>query len=187
MGDRDVTMAQLLRLCGWIDAITTRVGQVAAWAVLAAVVVSAANAVSRKVFGASSNMWLELQPLLFGCVFLLCAPWALKANAHIRIDVLSGRLSKRTRDWIDVIGHGLFLIPLAAVMVWTGWPYFLRSWVAGEQSTNPGGLAQYPGKLLVVLGFALLLAQGVSELIKRVAILRGGLVDDAVATGQRKI
>ena len=173
-------MAQWLRLSGWIDAVTTRVGRVAAWGVLAAVVVSAANAIGRKAFGLSSNVWLEMQPLLFGCVFLLCAPWALKANAHIRIDVLSGWLSKRTRDWIDVIGHGLFLIPMAAVMVWTGWPYFLRSWVSGEQSANPGGLVQYPGKLLIVLGFALLLAQGVSELIKRVAILRGVLADAAL-------
>lgn len=180
-------MAQWLRLSGWIDAVTTRVGRVAAWAVLAAVLVSAANAISRKAFGVSSNMWLELQPLLFGCVFLLCAPWALLANTHIRIDVMSNRLQKRTRDWIDVIGHGLFLIPVAAVMVWTGWPFFSRSWALNEHSINPGGLPQYPGKLLVVLGFGLLLAQAISELIKRVAILRGALADERPAAAAGNI
>lgn len=165
-------MAGLLWLSRAIDRFTMHIGRAAALAVLAVVFVSAGNALARKTFGFSSNIGLELQPLLFGAVFLLGAPWAVRTNAHIRIDVMSGMLSQRTRDWIDVIGHALFLIPIALVVMWTGWPFFWRSWLQNEQSINPGGLPQYPGKLLVPLCFTLLLAQGISELIKRLAHMR---------------
>ena len=165
-------MAGLLWLSRAIDRFTMHIGRAAALAVLAVVFVSAGNALARKAFGFSSNIGLELQPLLFGAVFLLGAPWAVRTNAHIRIDVMSGMLSQRTRDWIDVIGHALFLIPITLVMLWTGWPFFWRSWLQNEQSINPGGLPQYPGKLLVPLCFTLLLAQGISELIKRLAHMR---------------
>jgi TRAP-type mannitol/chloroaromatic compound transport system permease small subunit len=171
----------LLKLSSVIDAINVRIGRWIAWLVLVAVLVSAANATVRKLFDLSSNSWLELQWVLFSMVFLLCAPWTLKDNEHIRIDIVNNLMPQRTRDWIDVVGHGFFLLPLAIVMVITGVPFFLRSWEVNEQSGNAGGLPQWPTKSLVMIGFALLLAQGISELIKRIAVMRG-LIPDPYAT-----
>jgi TRAP-type mannitol/chloroaromatic compound transport system permease small subunit len=170
-------MDGLLGLSRKIDALNGRVGRYVAWAILAAVLISAVNAIVRKVFDTSSNAWLEMQWVLFGAVFLLCAPWTLMANEHIRIDVVSSFLSRRVRNVIDVIGHALFLLPMTLVMMWYCWPFFVRSLLQNEQSTNAGGLPLYPAKILLPIGFTLLMLQAVSELIKRIAIMRGRLAD----------
>lgn len=176
-------MGRLLRFSRAVDRFNTRVGSVVAWAILIAVVVSAVNAIIRKVLNTSSNSWLELQWILFGAVFLLCAPWTLLSNEHIRIDIVNNALPKRIRDWIDVFGHMFFLLPMTAVLVWLGWPYFWLSWIQDEQSSNAGGLPVYPSKLLIPLAFTLLLVQGISELIKRIAIIRGDLADTVSGGG----
>jgi TRAP-type mannitol/chloroaromatic compound transport system permease small subunit len=165
----------LLGISRLIDEINERIGRVAAWAIVVAVVVSAVNAIIRKVFGTSSNAWLELQWYLFGAVFMLCASWALKDNEHIRIDIVSSRYAQRTRNFIEMLGHIAFLLPLCLVMVWLSLPFFWRSFSSGEVSTNAGGLVVWPAKGLILLGFILLLAQWLSELIKRLAIIRGEL------------
>ena len=170
-------MKTLLRFSRAVDTFNTRVGQLVAWAILAAILISAANATVRKVFNTSSNSWLEIQWILFGAVFLLCAAWTLLSNEHIRIDIVNGTLPKRARDWIDVIGHLFFLIPTALLLTYLGWPFFWRSLMQNEQSTNAGGLPVYPSKLLIPLAFTFLLVQGFSELIKRIAIMRGDLED----------
>lgn len=170
-------MQGLLGISRIIDAINTRIGRVVAWLILAAILISTVNAIIRKLFDTSSNAWLEMQWVLFGAVFLLCAPWTLINNEHIRIDIVNSRFSKRTRDWIDVFGHIFFLLPLCFIMVWHSWPFFLRSFRLNEQSLNAGGLPQWPAKSLVFIGFVLLLFQGISELIKRIAIMRGEMVD----------
>ena len=149
-----------------------------AWLILAAVIVSAVNATVRKIFDTSSNSWLELQWVLFSIVFLLCSPWTLLANEHIRIDIVNNQLPKRLRDTIDVVGHAFFLMPLTIVMIITGIPFFLRSVEINEQSGNAGGLPQWPSKSLVMIGFAMLFVQGaVSELIKRIAVMRDLIPD----------
>jgi TRAP-type mannitol/chloroaromatic compound transport system permease small subunit len=177
---------RLKRLLGFsraVDRFNTKLGQFVAWAILVAVLVSAANAIVRKVFNTSSNSWLELQWILFGVVFLLCAPWTLLSNEHIRIDIVNSFFPKRLRDWIDVFGHIFFLLPVAALVVYLGWPFFWLSAMQNEQSTNAGGLPVYPSKLLIPLGFTLLLVQALSELIKRVAIMRGELQDTVSGGG----
>jgi len=171
----------LLRLSGVIDAINTLIGRWCAWLILVAVLVSATNATVRKVFDLSSNSWLELQWILFSAVFLLCAPWTLIENEHIRIDIVNNLLPRWLRNTIEMVGHAFFLLPLTIILVVTGIPFFLRSIELNEQSGNAGGLPQWPAKSLVMIGFALLLAQGVSELIKRIAIIRG-LIPDPHAT-----
>jgi TRAP-type mannitol/chloroaromatic compound transport system permease small subunit len=173
----------LLRFSRAVDRFNTNVGRIVAWAILIAVIVSAVNAVVRKVFNTSSNSWLELQWVLFGAVFLLCSPWTLLSNEHIRIDIVNNFFPKRVRDWIDVFGHLLFLIPVAVLLVYLGWPYFWLSYLQDEQSTNAGGLPVYPSKLLVPLGFTLLLVQGFSEIIKRIAIIKGDLKDTVSGGG----
>ncbi len=170
-------MPQLLGLSRAIDWISESVGKAMMWLVLAAVLVSSGNALQRYLFNRSSNAWLEAQWYLFGAVVLLGAAYTLKQNEHIRIDIVTGGLSQNVRNWIDVIGHALFLIPLCLLMLWLGIPFFLRSFASGEISSSAGGLIVWPAKLLVPLGFAMLLAQGVSELIKRIAFMRG-LIDD---------
>lgn len=166
-------MAFALRLARGIDAVNERVARAAAWLVVAAVVISAGNAISRKAFSLSSNAWLEVQWYLFGAVFLLGASWTLKRNEHVRIDVLSSRFSQRARDRLDLVGHALFLIPFALAHVVFAVPFFLLSWRTGEVSANAGGLPLWPAKLLVLVGFTMLLAQGVSEFVKTLARLRG--------------
>lgn len=170
-------MQSLLKLSRWIDALNTWLGKHLAWLILAAVLVSSVNATVRKVLDESSNAWLELQWVMFAIVFLLCAPWTLSSNEHIRIDIINSFWSKKVRDSIDVIGHVFFLIPLCIVMILTGVPFFLRSWEINEQSANAGGLPQWPAKSLIMIGFALLLIQGISELIKRIAVMRGVIRD----------
>jgi TRAP-type mannitol/chloroaromatic compound transport system permease small subunit len=167
-------MRGLIGLSRAIDGVTTAVGRWVAWGILLACVVAAGNAVARKFLGLGSNAWLEVQWLLFSAAFLFAAPWALKSDEHIRIDVLTGRLSARRRAWIDVAGHVLFLFPVVAVILWTSVPFAVRSFTLGEGSTNYGGLPQWPLKALIPVAFTLLLAQGVSETIKRIAWLRSG-------------
>ncbi|MDQ4136147.1 MAG: TRAP transporter small permease subunit [Pseudomonadota bacterium] len=176
-------MQGLLGISRLIDGLNERIGKIVAWAIVAAVLVSAVNAIIRKVFGTSSNAWLELQWYLFGAVFMLCASWTLKANEHIRIDIVSNRLSKRGRDWIDILGHLFFLLPFVAVMLYLSWPFFIRSYQSGEVSTNAGGLIIWPAKGLILLGFIFLLFQWLSELIKRVAIMRGLIADEHAGGG----
>lgn len=181
MGALDALLKALLPLTRVIDAFNTWLGKRLAWLILAAVIVSAVNATIRKVFDTSSNSWLELQWVLFSIVFLLCSPWTLLANEHIRIDIVNNLLPKWLRDTIDAVGHAFFLLPLAFIMIITGIPFFLRSYQINEQSGNAGGLPQWPSKALVMIAFTLLLFQGLSELIKRIAVLRS-LIPDPHAT-----
>lgn len=171
-------MAALLQLSRIIDSINERVGKTAAWAIVIAILVSAINAIIRRIFGVSSNAWLELQWYLFGATFMLCAAWTLRVNEHIRIDIISNRLSKRGRDRIDLMGHLLFLFPFVALMLYLSFPYFIRSYESGEVSSNAGGLLIWPAKGLILLGFISLAFQWLSELIKRVAIMKGDLAED---------
>jgi TRAP-type mannitol/chloroaromatic compound transport system permease small subunit len=170
-------LQSLLKLSNGIDAFTRWVGKRLAWLILVAVVVSALNAIVRKTFDTSSNSWLELQWVLFSIVFLLCSSWTLLDNEHIRIDIVNNMLPKRVRDSIDVIGHAFFLIPLTFVMIITGGPFFMRSVEINEQSGNAGGLPQWPAKSLIIIGFTMLLVQGISELIKRIAVMRDLIPD----------
>lgn len=170
-------MSALLALSRGIDAVNSRLGRWLSWLILVTVLISATNATVRKVFDTSSNAWLELQWVLFGVVFLLCSPWTLLVNEHIRIDIVNSLFSKRWRNIIELLGHVLFLIPLCLIMVWTSVPFFFRSYEINEQSMNAGGLPQWPAKSLLMIAFALLLLQGVSELIKRIAIMRGLMPD----------
>jgi len=170
-------LQSLLTLSRGIDAFTRWTGKRLAWLILVAVVVSAVNAIVRKTFDTSSNSWLELQWVLFSIVFLLCSPWTLLDNEHIRIDIVNNALPKKVRDVIDIIGHAFFLLPICTVMIVTGGPFFVRSYEINEQSGNAGGLPQWPAKSLIIIGFAFLFVQGISELIKRIAVMRGLIAD----------
>jgi TRAP-type mannitol/chloroaromatic compound transport system permease small subunit len=176
-------LAALLKLSRIIDALDLRIGKVVSWLILIVVLVSATNAIMRKVFDSSSNAWLELQWVMFGIIFLLCSPWTLMSNEHIRIDIINGMLPKRWRDIIDVVGHLFFLLPLTIVMIVTSVPFFLRSFRLNEQSMNAGGLPQWPAKSLILIGFTLLFLQGISELIKRVAVMRNLIPDPYASDG----
>lgn len=168
-------MQALLKLSRAIDAVNTWIGRHVAWLILAAAVISAGNAVVRKLFDTSSNAWLEIQWWLFAVAFLFAAPWALKDNEHIRIDVINSQLPQRWRNIIEVIGHVFFLLPMAALIFYTSLHYAEISWLQNEQSKDAGGLPQWPIKAMIPLAFALLFAQGISELIKRIAIMRGDI------------
>ncbi len=170
-------MDALLGLSRGIDALNYWIGKIVSWLVLIVVLISAGNATVRKVFDMSSNSWLELQWVLFGVVFLMCSPWTLQSNEHVRIDIINNLLPKRARNIIDLIGHIFFLLPLTVIMVVTSVPFFLRSFHIDEQSMNAGGLPQWPAKSLIMIGFALLFLQGISELIKRIAVMRGLIPD----------
>jgi len=173
-------MRVLLAVSRAIDMLNERVGRVVLWLILAMALLSAANAVSRYLFNRSSNAWLELQWYMFAAVFLLCSGYTLLHNEHIRIDVVSSRLSRRTRIWVDIFGTVFFLLPMAAFIMWLSWPVFMNAWVSDEISSNAGGLIRWPARLLVPLGFFLLTLQGISELIKRIGFLKG-LVPDPLA------
>jgi len=176
-------MGALLNVSRVIDAINFRIGKVLAWLILAAVIVSAVNAVIRKVFDTSSNAWLELQWVLFGAVFLIVASWTLLANEHIRIDIVNNQFPPRVRNIIDVVGHAFFLLPLTIIMIITSYPFVMKSVLLNEQSMNAGGLPQWPAKMLVLIGFTLLFFQGLSELIKRIAVMMGRIPDPHAAGG----
>lgn len=173
----------LLALSRAIDAFNLRVGKWVSWLVLIVVLISAANATVRKVFDTSSNAWLELQWIIFSIIFLICSPWTLLSNEHIRIDIINAMFPQRVRNIIDVVGHAFFLTPLCIIMIITSYPFFMRSFLLGEQSMNAGGLPQWPAKSLVLIGFTLLLLQGISELIKRIAVMRGLIADPYISTG----
>ncbi len=177
MSGLDALLKALLPIARVVDAVNTWLGKRVSWLILAAVIVSAVNATVRKVFDTSSNSWLELQWVLFSAVFLLCSPWTLLSNEHIRIDIVNNVLPKWLRDSIDVVGHAFFLLPLTIIMILTGVPFFLRSYSINEQSGNAGGLPQWPSKALIMIAFALLFVQGLSELVKRIAIMRGLIPD----------
>ena len=166
-------MTALLRFSKIIDAFNELVGKLTMWLVLAAVLISAGNAVLRKAFNLGSNASLEIQWYLFSGVFMLGVGYVMLKNGHVRIDFVSSRLSKRTNAIIDVVGIVVFTIPLAIIMVSLAWPYAYRALMSGEMSQNAGGLIRWPVMMLIPLGFAILLAQSASELIKRVAFLRG--------------
>jgi TRAP-type mannitol/chloroaromatic compound transport system permease small subunit len=177
VGALDAMLKMLLPGTRVIDAVNTWIGRRLAWLIMAAVVVSAANATVRKIFDTSSNSWLELQWVLFSVVFLLCSPWTLLDNEHIRIDIVNQLLPQRVRNSIDVVGHAVFLLPLCVIMIITGVPFFLGSLEVNEQSLNAGGLPQWPSKALIMIAFALLLIQGLSELVKRIAVMRDLIPD----------
>ena len=170
-------MNAFLGLSRFIDAINERVGRSAMWLLLAAVLISTVNAIVRKAFNWSSNGLLEIQWYLFAGAFLLGASYTLLHNEHVRIDVVSGKFSRRTQTWIEVIGSIFFLLPFCAMVLWTSVPWFLNSLASGETSSNAGGLILWPAKILVPIGFTLLTAQGISELIKRLAFLKGLIPD----------
>jgi TRAP-type mannitol/chloroaromatic compound transport system permease small subunit len=170
-------MKILLSLSRLIDALNERIGHIVYWLILLAVLVSAGNAVVRYAFNRSSNAWLEIQWYLFSAVFLFCAGYTLLHNQHVRIDVITGRVPKRVQAWIDVIGTLLFLLPMAVTIMWLSWPVFIDAYRSHEISTNAGGLTVWPARLMVPVGFLLLVLQGLSELIKRIAYLRGLISD----------
>ena len=176
-------MRALIALSRGIDAVSAFIGRCVIWLILAAVLVSAVNAVVRKGFDMSSNAWLELQWYLFGAVFMLAAAYTLQRNEHIRIDILSSRLSKRTRDLIDIAGHSLMLLPFTALMIYLCWPFFFGAYRSGEMSGSAGGLIIWPARSFILLGFLLLFAQGISELIKRIAVIRE-LIPDPYASSE---
>jgi TRAP-type mannitol/chloroaromatic compound transport system permease small subunit len=167
----------LLGVSRVIDALSERIGRVIAWLVLVTVLISAANATVRKLFDYSSNSYLEIQWYLFSAIFLVGAGYTLLRNEHVRIDIVSSRLSARARNWIDVIGLVLFLFPMCFIITWLSWPLLEDSYVRGEVSTNAGGLIIWPARLLVPVGFILLMLQALSELIKRCAFLAGRIPD----------
>ena len=166
-------MKPLLTLAHLIDRLNQRIGRAVSWLILATVLISAGNAIMRKAFQLSSNAFLEIQWTLFAAVFLLAAGYTLSKNEHVRIDIFSSRLGPRARAWIDIIGGLFFLLPLCAIVLYHGWPFFLTSFNSQEWSNNPGGLMLWPAKLMIPLGFTLLLLQALAELIKRIAYLVG--------------
>jgi TRAP-type mannitol/chloroaromatic compound transport system permease small subunit len=182
--DRGMTV--LVAIARFIDRINAFVGKAVSWLILLAVLVSAGNAISRKAFDVASNAWLELQWYLFGAAYLLAAAYTLQQNEHIRIDILYNMYSRRKQNNDDLFGHLFFLMPFVILMLSYFFPYVLTSYESGEVSTNAGGLIIWPGKLMLLLGFALLALQGVSEIVKKIAIMRGLIPDEHqhVATHQ---
>lgn len=178
-------MQGLLRLCRAIDAFSERIGKLILWLVLAATLISAGNAIVRKTFSVSSNAWLEIQWYLFGAVFLLGAGYTLLKNEHVRIDVLAQRFSQRGRVWIDILGHAVFVLPLCAWVIHNSIPMVVTAITTGEMSSNAGGLIRWPSYILMPIGFFLLALQSFSELVKRVAFLRGLAPDPAKQAEER--
>ena len=166
-------MQNLLRVAGWIDALNEWIGKSAAWLGLAAVLICTATAIARYALNLGSNAWLEMQWYLNAAVWLLVAGWALKRNDHVRIDVVAGRLSERAQSWIDIVGGLLMLLPAAVIIAWYSWPSLANSIHVNEHSSDPGGLIRWPVRLLIPIAFTLLALQGVSEIIKRAAFLKG--------------
>ena len=166
-------MKTLLRIAHFIDSLNERIGRLAYWLILITVLISAGNAVSRKVFSLSSNAFLEIQWYLFSAVFLLAAGYTFKCNEHVRIDIITGRFGKRAQAWVDIIGGLLFLLPMTLTILYFSWPFFVKSFTSREWSSNPGGLIVWPAKALIPAGFFLLMLQGIAEIIKRIGFLMG--------------
>jgi TRAP-type mannitol/chloroaromatic compound transport system permease small subunit len=173
-------MQALLKFSKGVDWLNAQIGKYVIWLILASTVISGVNAAVRKGFNYSSNAFLEVQWYLFAAAFLLAAGYTLLNGEHVKIDVISSRLSKRGQIWIDIIGFTLFLTPVCLAILWYGTPFFLQGLRSGEMSSNAGGLIRWPVYLMMPLGFGLLMLQGFSELIKRVAFLKG-LIDDPTA------
>ncbi len=178
-------MRALLKFSNAVDWLNSLVGKYVIWLILASTIVSGVNAVVRKVFNVSSNAFLEVQWYLFAAAFLLAAGYTLLSGEHVKIDVVSSRLSKRTQMWMDVLGFTFFLTPVCGAILWYGVPFFLKGYASGEMSNNAGGLIRWPVYAMIPLGFTLLLLQGWSELIKRLAYLQG-LIDDPTAKKAEK-
>lgn len=178
-------MRALLKLSNAIDWVNAMVGRYVIWLILASTVISGVNAVVRKAFNMSSNAYLEVQWYLFAASFLLAAGYTLLNHEHVRIDVIAGRLSKRTQVWLDVFGFTVFLLPLCFAILWFSIPFFIKGFQSGEMSNNAGGLIRWPVFLMLPLGFGLLMLQGVSELIKRVAYLMGLIEDPTLKKGTK--
>ena len=170
-------MQGLLTISRLIDRATDKLGHTLYWLVLVTVLISAANATIRKLFNYSSNAYLEVQWYLFSVIFLFLAGYTLLHNDHVRIDIVTGRMSPRVKAWIDIFGTVFFLLPMAIVIMWLSWPVFVDAWQRNEVSTNAGGLTIWPARLMVPVGFLLLIIQALSELIKRFAFLRGLIRD----------
>ncbi len=170
-------MRGLLGLSGLIDRISEIIGKSVGWLIFVAIIVSAGNAIMRKAFNMSSNAWLELQWYLYGGAFMLAAAYTLKQNEHIRIDIFYGTRSRRTQHWIDLIGHVFFLMPFVLLMAWLIYPYMMDAIRRGTISTNSGGLIVWPARAILLAGFVLLIAQGLSEIIKKIAVMRGIIPD----------
>jgi TRAP-type mannitol/chloroaromatic compound transport system permease small subunit len=166
-------MAPLLSLSRLIDKLSTLVGKFTMWLILATTLISAGNALVRKFFNVSSNGLLEIQWYLFAGVFMLGASYGFLKNSHVRIDFISSKLSERARNWVDIVGILAVLFPFCIIVISLGWPFFLQAFTSGEMSQNAGGLIRWPAYLLIPVGFGLLLLQGASELIKRLAFLTG--------------
>ena len=164
-------MKGLLSFSRAVDWFNSQFAVVANVLVLLACLISAGNAFSRYLFSESSNGWLEIQWYMFAGMVLLGAPYTLKMNEHVRVDLVYGMASERTQIWIDIIGGILFLLPICVILTYFTWPWFVESWLGNEQSSNAGGLVRGPVKLMLPLGFALMALQGISEIIKRVAAL----------------
>ncbi len=170
-------MHSLLALSRAIDRVTSLIGRAMGWLILLAILISAGNAVVRKIFSSSSNAWLEMQWYLFGAAFMGAAAYTLQQNEHIRIDIFYGTRSRRTQHWIDLFGHVFFLMPFVILMTWMLVPYAFQAWKIGQISTNAGGLVIWPARAILAAGFALLVAQGISEIIKKIAVMQG-LIED---------
>lgn len=173
-------MRALLKFSNAVDWLNAQIGKYVIWLILASTVISAVNAVIRKVFNMSSNAYLEVQWYLFAAAFLLAAGYTLLHGEHVKIDVLSSKLSKRGQIWVDIIGFAIFLTPVCLTILYYGIPFFLQGYRSGEMSGNAGGLIRWPVYAMIPLGFILLMVQGWSELIKRVAFLKG-LIEDPTA------
>jgi TRAP-type mannitol/chloroaromatic compound transport system permease small subunit len=178
-------MKPLLALSRWIDLFTSWVGKLTMWLILATTLISAGNAIVRKIFNASSNGLLEIQWYLFAAVFMLGAGYGLLKNSHVRIDFISTKLSARTRNWVDVVGILLVLVPFCTISITLGWAFFLQGYQSGEMSQNAGGLVRWPAYALIPAGFSLLLLQSLSELVKRIAFLMG-IGPDALSSHDAK-
>ncbi|RYF36946.1 MAG: TRAP transporter small permease subunit [Comamonadaceae bacterium] len=178
-------MQVLLKLSRAIDWFTSLVGRWVIWLILASTIISAVNAIVRKVFNTSSNAYLEVQWYLFAASFLIAAGHTLLSGEHVKIDVIYGRLSRRTQNAIDIFGFVVFLLPVCAVVLWFGVPFFLQGLQSGEMSSNAGGLIRWPVYLMIPVGFALLTLQGLSELVKRIAFHQGLIEDPVVRKGEK--
>jgi TRAP-type mannitol/chloroaromatic compound transport system permease small subunit len=170
-------MGGLLSLSRGIDRVTALISSVVQWLILASILVSAGNATIRKVFDSSSNAWLELQWFLYGAAFLLAASHTLRQNEHIRIDIVYGMFSRRTQHWIDLLGHIFFLLPFVLIMTWLLAPYAWQGFQSGEGSSSAGGLPIWPARLFLLLGFALLILQAFSEIIKKISVMADVIPD----------
>ena len=171
-------MKLCLGLSSMIDAMNQRIAFIAEWLVLLSCLISAGNAFSRYAFNISSNAWLEIQWYMFGAVVMLGTSYTLKKNEHVRVDIVYANVSTRRQIGIDIFGFILFMLPATMIMAYLSWPIFYNSWMLGEVSTNAGGLIRWPVKVMLPLGFALLTLQGISELIKRIAMITGHMKAD---------